>query len=248
MARDDKEREALKKSLSEMSTAAKLKYFFSYYTIHTLLVLLALVIGISVLVRVVRKKDVILYVGLTNTAIGSVLEGRLTDGFTEAAGFDRRRVEVVLYKDLYISDNAAGENHEYAYASQLKLMGAINAQKMDMVLMNRESYDVLSGKGYLMDLTVLLADADPALRGILQPGLVENDVILSDNSLETALGEEEEVRIDTEQVTNGIRATDLPVIREAGFPDDVYLGVIANTPRTENALIYLSYLAGGPLY
>ena len=60
MARDDKEREALKKSLSEMSTAAKLKYFFSYYTIHTLLVLLTLVIGISVLVRVVRKKDVIL--------------------------------------------------------------------------------------------------------------------------------------------------------------------------------------------
>ncbi len=95
-----------------------------------------------------------------------------------------------------------------------------------------------------MDLTVLLADADLALRGILQPGLVENEVLLSDNSLETALGEEEEVRIDTGLVSNGIRATDLPVIREAGFPDDVYLGVIANTPRTENALLYLSYLAG----
>ena len=36
--------------------------------------------------------------------------------------------------------------------------------------------------------------------------------------------------------------TDLPVFRSAGFPDAVYLGVIANSARTEWVLRYLDYL------
>ena len=41
-----------------------------------------------------------------------------------------------MYSALYLSDDPEAENHEYAYASQLKLMGAINAGSLDVVLMN----------------------------------------------------------------------------------------------------------------
>ena len=76
----------------------------------------------------------------------------------------------------------------------------------------------------------------------LAPYLVQNDVILTDNSLEVALGEAEETEIVTETALNAVNVTSLPVFREAGFQADVYLGVIANSERTETSVRYLEYL------
>ena len=98
--------------------------FFSYYTPHFLLCVLAVFILISGIIYQVRKKNAVLCLAFANTSVGSVMESRLTDGFLEDAGFSRHRNEVILYKDLYLSADASPENHEYAYASQLKLMAS----------------------------------------------------------------------------------------------------------------------------
>ena len=240
MAATDYERTQLKKSLREMGLPQKISYFFSYYTIHFILAVLAVVIITASLVRILTRKEVLLYFALTNTAIGSELESELTDAFLSASGFDSRKNEIELYKELYISNDPAQENHEYAYASSLKVMAAINAEKMDLVLMNKESYDVFSGSGYLQDLTALLKDS--ALLDTLEPYLVQNEVTLADNSLDVALGEAAETKVVTETVTNAVNVSDLPAFRKAGFPADIYIGVIANSPREGAIIRYLAYL------
>ncbi len=236
----DNERIALKKSLREMGPGQKLSYFFSYYTIHFVLVLIALAVLAGSIIRYVTKKETVLYVALTNAAIGSSLETDMTEAFLAYADLPAKKNDVQLYKELYISEDPAAENHEYAYASGLKVMAAINAEKMDLVLMNRESYDYFSGKGYLSDIS-LLAEEN-GLRTELAPYLSENEVILADNSLEVALGEAEKTDIRTETVTNAVNVSSFPVFRKAGFDGDLYLGVIANSPRPETACLYLRYL------
>ena len=241
MAVIDHERRELKKSLANMGPLEKLQYFFSYYTIHFILVVLAVVIVVTSIVHIAARKDVLLYIALTNTGVGSALENEMTDAFLSASGYDARKNEIELYKELYISNDPAQENHEYAYASSLKVMAAINAEKMDLVLMNKESYDVFSGSGYLWDLKSLLADN--ALLDRLEPYLVQNEVTLTDNSLDVALGEAAESVIVTETVCNAVNVSGLPIFREAGFPQDIYIGVIANSTRNDAILRYLAYLA-----
>lgn len=74
-----------------------------------------------------------------------------------------------MYSALYLSDDPEAENHEYAYASQLKLMGAINAGSLDVVLMNGEAYNILSQSGSLLELTDLLSRNNTALFRSAEP-------------------------------------------------------------------------------
>ena len=238
----DKETEALKKRLAEMTPAEKLRYFFSYYTPHFLLAVLALVILVTSIVHLARKKTVLLYLAFANTSVGSVMESRLTDLFLEDAGYSPRRYEIILYKDMYLSENASVENHEYAYASQLKLMASVEGKRMDLVLMNRESYEYLSRRGFLMDLTEELSGSDPAVYQSLEPFLAENEVILSDNSVDYMLGNTGEAVVETETVCNGILANDLPAFRDAGFSGEVWLGIVANTQNKDTVVRYLQFL------
>ena len=238
----DKETEALKKRLAEMTLTEKVKYFFSYYTPHFLLCVLAVFILISGIIYNIRKKTAVLYLAFANTSVGSIMESRLTDDFLDDAGFSRRRNEVILYKDMYLSTDASLENHEYAYASQLKLMASVEGKKLDLVLMNRESYDYLSRRGYLLDLSEALSDPGSAAAKGLAPFLTENEVTISDNSVDSLLGNTDELLIRTETACNGILVNNLPAFRDAGFPADVWLGVIANTLHMDTVLQYLEFL------
>ena len=158
---------------------------------------------------------------------------------------------VYLYADLYLSQDADTVNQQYAYASKMKVMGAIEAKKLDMVIMNREGYDLLSSNGYLMDLTELLVEkhglADNGrLAALAAPYLTENQVVLSDNLIEYQLNEAESHVAATEAVANGLLLTELPVMQRAGIIEPVYLGIIANSQRTDAAAAYMQYLLDTP--
>ena len=58
------------------------------------------------------------------------------------------------------------------------------------------------------------------------------------------MNEADEYREVTALKTNALNLSGISVIREAGFPDSVFLGIIANTPRLERCTDYLTYLAG----
>ena len=146
------------------------------------------------------------------------------------------------YTGLYLSDSPAAENHQYSYASRLKVLAAVNAKQLDVVWMNREAYDIFSQSGYLLDLSEFLSQNSPELYPDLAPYLIENDVILEDNAIAYTLNEADSYTSVTEKAVNAMEITDFHMVSDAGFPDSVYLGVIANSQRRSSDLDYIKYL------
>lgn len=230
-----REKAAHRAAFREMSPAQKLDHIWTYYKAPILLGLAVLMILASAAKRQLTKKEPAVYLALVNVSVGEDLQTFLTEDYLAAEGLDGRQYEVYLYSGLYLSDHADTLNHQYAYASRMKLTGAISARRLDLVLMNREGYDLLSQKGYLLNLSAL-EDIQAS------PLLTENEVVLSDNSLEVLLGEAEEERRLTETVPNALAVASLPLFEQAGFNGDLYIGIIGNTPRPDAAGSYLRYL------
>ncbi len=234
-----------KEAFREMSVLQKADYIFTYYKLPIFLIALAIIIVTTSVHRALTKKEPSVYVALINTAVGEDLLGQLTTGYLTYSHAGRRD-DVYMYTDLYISEDADVINHEYAYASRMKLMGAISAKNLDLAVMNREAYDLFSQSGYLTDLPKLFEEIDDYDAGRLTPYLVENEVLVEDNTLEWTLNEADEHTVITETVTNGIELNDLPLFKAAGFEEPVYLGVIANSERIPSVVSYISYLLSEP--
>ena len=232
----EKEKAALKAAFQAMSPAEKAEHIFTYHKWTILLILLILLVLVSTLHRHLTQKKPVLYMAVINVSFGEDMEKRLTEDFLTKTGSDTRRQEVYLYRDLYLSEDADALNHEYAFASKMKLSSAITAGMLDIVLMNREAYDIFSRQGYLAELTSLPDE--------FTPFLTKNEVILSDNSEEYLLGNAEEEQIVTETVSNSLAVSSLPLFRDAGFDGDLYLGVVSNSPRQKEAATYFRYLFG----
>ena len=232
----EKEKAAHKAAFKAMSPAEKAEHIFTYHKWTILLILLVLFVLGSIIHRQLTQKKPVLYLAVINTTFGEDVEKRLTEDFLTETGGDARRQEVYLYRDLYLSENADTLNHEYAYASKVKLSGAISAEKLDLVLMNKEAYDIFSQQGYLLELTSLPEEFSSLL--------TENEVILSDNSVDYLLGNAAEEQFVTETVPNALAVSSLPLFRDAGFDGELYIGVVSNSTRQEEAEAYIRYLVG----
>lgn len=239
------ERAARWVSFRKMSVADKADYLWTFYKLRILLALLVLLLVCPTVYKQLTKKEVFLYSAHINVSAGDDLEALLNQGFISFAGEDPRKAEVYLYRGLYLSDNASDEDHQYAYASRIKIMASIESKQLDVVLMNGEAYDIFSNNGYLLGLPNLFAQ-DASLYHLLEPYLTANTVILEDNAVEYNLREADEYVAVTEEVVNGIDVSAFPPLMEAGFPNAVYLGVIANSPRQPAALQYIRYLTSAP--
>ncbi len=237
----EREKAAYKAAFHAMSPVKKAEHIFTYFKWPIILGLLALLVLGSVLHRQLTKKEPVLYLAFLNVSVGEKSLEHMTEDYLAAAGLDARRQEVYLYRDLYLSEDADTLNHEYAYASQMKLMGAIQTQKLDLVLMNREAYDLLSQKAYLAELPALLKE-DPALAAQLEPMLAENCVVLSDNTIEVLLGEADTEEQVTQSAVNALAVSSLPLFQNAGFDGEIYLGLVANSPRSDAALCFFRFL------
>ena len=112
---------------------------------------------------------------------------------------------------------------------------------MDIVFMNKEAYDLMSESGLLADLKSI-QEIDASLYKRLELYLTNNTVILEDNSVEFDLGEASVYSAVTEEQTNAVNVTSLPLIHRAQTDGDVYAAIIANSPRITEALSYLDYL------
>lgn len=241
MQRSKEEKAAVREQFRQLPFRQKAEHIFIYYKWYIILGVILLAILGSVFHRVLTKKERILYLGLANVSIGSDLEREFSTGFLEELGLDTGKTEVLLYRDLYFSDNAEGEAHKSAYASRIKLMASVEGRQLDAIVMSGQAYDLLSAQGYLLDMTELLAGA-PDLSAEISRYLTENEVTLEDNSIEYQLGSADELVIKTESVTNGVCLTELPRFSSTVFLEPVYLGFLANTPRRTVCLDFLRYL------
>jgi hypothetical protein len=176
-------------------------------------------------------------VGLANVALTEEADEAISSGYLDATGIDKRTNEVLLYRDLYLIDPEESADHQLSYASRLKVMATIDAEELDVMLMSRQSYDLLSHSGYLMDLSAVQDRVSPELQALI----CENDVIIRDNQVEFDLGEAESYVAETERAANAFDVSGLAPF--GGLSDTLYLGIVGNTPRLDEALAYLAYLA-----
>ncbi|MDO4866055.1 MAG: hypothetical protein Q4C10_05820 [Clostridia bacterium] len=241
----ESERAENREALAAMSLPQKLDHLFEYYKFPLVLILIAVVGLGSVLYYRLTRKDALLYVAYANIAVGDTMDAALGQGFARESGANPARAEVKLYRNLYLSRDASVQNHEYAYASQLKVMAAMANGQLDVLLMNREAFDIMSTGGYLLPLEPFLAQ-DAALSARIADRLVENTVILEDNDIEHRLDESIPYQAVTEEVANGILLSAFPLFERADFSGDVYLGVVGNSARQDVALLYIDYLTAEP--
>ena len=238
----DAERAENKEAFARMNLLQRLDHIFEYYKFPLVLILIAVVALGSVLYYRLTRREALLYVACANVSVGDTLDNALSEGYARAIGADPRKSEVKLYRNLYLSQDATVQNHEYAYASQLKVMASMANRQLDVVLMNREAYDILSAGGYLLPLEDFL---EGELSGRTDH-LVKNTVILSDNAIEHRLDESVPYHAETEEVENAILISAYPLFARADFSGDVYLGVVGNSARMGAVLQYIDYLTSSP--
>lgn len=241
MRLSEKEKAANRAAFRAMNLRDKAEYIYAYYKLPLVLALVAIVALGSVARWLITHKEPLLYVAYVNVVPDERLDETLTTSFVQAEGKNPRRSEVVCFRELYLSRDADQQSHQYAYASKLKVMAAVDAEQLDVVLMNQEAYDLLSASDYLLDLKDTQAVAQ-SMTDEEEPLLVSNTVVLSDNSVEVELNEADEYEADTIEQVNALDVTALPLF--ADYPEDesFYLGIIANTPRLDESLAYLQYV------
>lgn len=238
MKLSDQEKRERRRRFLQMSFPEKADHIITYYKAHIVIIILTLIAIISCISGYLTSKTPILYAAEINVVFGDDSRKALYSDFPRKNGLDPRRNEIRVYSGLYLTASSGEETHSYSYASGIKIMGAIDAEKMDIVFMNREAYDILSGRGYLMELSGLI-EGEPFSDRRTKPELVSNSVILSDNSLEIALDETISPGQKTTRAENAIRVNNCSLLKNEHPDGDIYLGVIANSPRIDKAADYI---------
>ena len=132
------------------------EHIWAYYKLPIIGILIVLYIFGYAAYRHFTKKEAVLYVSLVNISAGSDLTGQLTDGFAQYAHLTKKQ-QVNLLTGLIINETA-NVDEQYIYASELKLLAAVSAQQLDVILMDTAARDQLQGEEYFLDLRTLDAD------------------------------------------------------------------------------------------
>ena len=109
------------------------EHIWAYYKLPIIGILIVLYIFGYAAYRHFTKKEAVLYVSLVNISAGSDLTGQLTDGFAQDAHLTKKQ-QVNLLTGLIINETANADE-QYVYASELKLLAAVSAQQLDVILM-----------------------------------------------------------------------------------------------------------------
>ena len=231
---------------SDLSLTSRIQYIWDYYKVPLFTAALLIYIICYIIFRHATDRDILLYVAAVNTPVQKETEDFINSfpesdyAVSDADAKDSmksRNAIVDLAKDLYLTSDPDSEYHQYVYASRLKILASIEAEKLDIVLADREAMDAFAAQGFLMPLENVFAD-DPQILARLETGTV----ILEDNQIEVMLDES----VPYEAVTRSEKAyldlSDLTTL--PGMPEGrpVYIGIIANTPRQDMAVAFVRRL------
>ena len=230
------------KKYHDLHGRQRIQYIWDYYKLPLLAACIILYIIGYIIYGKVTHKDVALYIASVNITMSDSLSAELTDGFLSVSDIDSSHNTVSLYSNLYLTDDTDDEMFQYSYASSMKILGSIDGELLDIVIMNQEAFDAFSQNGYLCDLKALLTNTDLELYEQLESALTTNIIIQDNNSSELNLDESASYTAEIEEGLYGLDLSGSSLIQEAGFDGTLYLGVIENSPRKDIAIAYLHFL------
>lgn len=229
-------------NLKTLKGRTKIQYIWDYYKLPLAVAGILLYILVYNLYCHFTHKEIILYAALVNVNAGETLTEGLSSDFLAHRNLDPSKNKLELYTGLYLTDDELNENIQYTYASRMKILAAIDGELLDVALMNKEAFDAFSQNGYLYNLETLLLQTDADLYDAIQPDFASNITILEDNADDLLFDASASYHAVTEEHVYGIDLSRTRLVGSAGFGEPVYFGIIANSPRTSNAMEYLKYL------
>lgn len=228
--------------VKDVHGAKKIGYIWEYYKLPIVVVCIFLYIAGYMIYGSLTHKDTVLYTALINVSAGDTFTEELSTDFLGYLGANAKKEKVDLYDGLYLTEDESDADYGYVYASNTKITASIASGRLDVVLMDKNAFDILAKRGYLCNMEQLLKNTPPYLYETLQPCLVANTVIIEDNSLDAGLDPSVVYTAVTDEFPMAVDISESPLILKEGFDGALYLGIISNAPHTDTAVAYLRYL------
>lgn len=228
------------KTWDSLTGKQRVRYLFDYYKLPFVIVFIVLYIIGFLIYREVTHKDTILYTGLVNVVLNEEPSKQLSEDYLTYAGANPKKEDFRFYTGWFLTTNKDSQYFEYTMASQIKILASIDDEQLDVVLLDRESFDAFSQNGYLYNIEELLKGTE--LYDQLKPYFVTNIHFLEDNGKDINFDASIEFEATSEEFPMGLDISESRFFADIEYSDTIYLGVIANTPRPEEVIRYLTYL------
>lgn len=227
------------RDLRKMPWRARIPYLWDYYKVPIFTAAILLYILFYILWRFAVRQDLVLFAAAVNAPVSQktldLMEAFPASSYGPDEGKDRPGA-IDFTGNLVLIDDPSAEDHAYVYASRMKILASIEAEKLDLVIGDERAMESFAEKGFLLPLTDLFED-DPRIG----PRLTEETVIIEDNHVEALLDDTVAYRASTRTEVCAVDLAGLPLLDGPGGPD-LYLGIIANSPRKETAVSFVRYL------
>ena len=204
----------MKKSNStfkQLNKKQRLQYIWDYYKIHIMATVAIICIIISIARTALSSKEINLYMAFVNFAPTEVQVKELTEA---------PNLKISTYSNLLITEDPDSDALEYAYASSMKLMAAINDDKLDLLVTDSFGIDMANSNEYLTNVDTYIRSIDSSLADSLTEHYIYDD-------------------------NNQPYAIDLsftPFFKKANFSDKIYLGIIADEDKGNEEIQWIKYI------
>ena len=195
-------------TFSQLNRKQKLQYIWDYYKIHIIVTAAIICILFSIIRTVQKNHDIDLYVAYVNIAA----DDNLLESIDDVTGLN-----ISNYTNLLITEDPASDNLEYAYASSMKLMSAISAGKLDIIVADSYGIEMANNAGYLTNPKDYLESKNPALANQLENYYIE----------------------DESCVPYAIDLSYSNIFVQAGFSEHLYVGIVASEEVSPEVSDYL---------
>ena len=105
---------------------SKIQYIWDYYKLPLIILGILLYLFGYCLYRYLSYKETILYTALVNVTVGENLTQALTNNFLLSQNLNPDKNKLELYTGLYLTENEQNIDHQYTYASRIKILAAID--------------------------------------------------------------------------------------------------------------------------
>ena len=234
-------------SLRDKPLKDKLNYFWDYYKWHTILTLLAVIIGTSLIRDILTRKDSALFAILLNAYPLSDDMSGFTDQYAEYAGIDTGKYDVVFNDTLRMGD----ETDEASLNASQMIMVHVASRDMDIMTMDTPNFNSYAYNGAYMDLRDILT---PEQIAAYQNRLfyIDGAVVAELDEARNDLSSEHVIECPAHDDPSSM-SDPIPVgisLRDCGIFDEYYsygneegfLGVVIDCPHVDHVLTLIRFL------
>lgn len=229
-------------NLRNLRGRKRIEYIWNYYKVPLGVLLVGTYIVVWIIYHNLTAKIPEFYLSFVNVSAGETLYQELTDDFLPELNTGNPRSIVYTYRDLLLTANVDSTNMSFVQACQMKILAGIEGETMDLVYMDKEAFDAFAQNGYLYNMEDFLKEYAPAQLDSLGEYMVSNIEILTDNHTEMYFNPDVQYESTYVEYPMALNLSFCPPVTEAGFGQDIYIGVIRNCPRLERAGLYINYL------